>query len=198
MDGNSGGHIELVFVSKESGQIDINIPYLNISTTLSVSQGQTKYSIPKDIIPDNLHVQRKGVEIHATVPITVFAMNVEGFNTDGYAVIPVDKLGNEYFIPSTAGENEMTILSPYGSNNVNIKLRLPSYASVRYNGKTYRNGDTLSISLEALGTFEINAYSPIAGTKISSSKPLAVVSGDRCTHLEGGGMRPSIGYDTSN
>ncbi|KAK3097565.1 hypothetical protein FSP39_010886 [Pinctada imbricata] len=199
MDGNANGHIELLMVSTTSGQVDVSIPYLNISTTLTISAGLTKYSISKNVIPVNLHKEKKGVEIHSTVPISMFAMNVEGFNTDGYAVIPIQKLGTEHFVPSTVGENEVTILSPYANNAVSITLKL-RYGSIYYNGKRYTNNQVINVDLNYLETFEINSYSQIAGTKITSTKPVAVVSGDRCTHLEGVGcdhlldMIPSTKY----
>ncbi|KAK3088609.1 hypothetical protein FSP39_021255 [Pinctada imbricata] len=186
MDGNAGAHIELLLVGTETGTADINIPYLNISQAITLPLGMTKYQVPKVIIPSNLHVEKKGIEIKSSVPMTLFAINMEGANSDGFSVIPVDKLGMEYFVPSTVGENEMTIVSPYDNNSVSVTMKMP-LGDVTFNNKDYGNGDTFNVVLNKFDTLEVNAYDPYAGTKIVSSKPIALVSGDRCTGLEGVG-----------
>lgn len=58
---------------------------------------------------------------------------------------------------------------------------------VTYQNRTFSQNDNLTVVLNKYETFEISHNSDLTGTQVTSTRPVAVVSGNKCNQIIGGG-----------
>ena len=182
--------VQIMIYSNKSGYANISIPYHEVFDEIDLNPGENLYNLtnPGDLDPYYLEIKRKGIYLRSSVEIKVFLINHGGSSTDGFFVYPLELLSTEYLVstskplvhrPYTHFQAEMAVLSPYDGNHVTIHLMM-SNGSIKYNNKTYHSGNRLNITLNAYETFQIYHPWDMSGTRIVSSKPIVVVSGNRC------------------
>ena len=59
---------------------------------------------------------------------------------------------------------------------------------VTYNGRTYRNGDSFQVQLNALEAFQLQAKCDLTGTSITATRPVSVFSGNARTAIGPGAI----------
>ncbi|CAC5355566.1 unnamed protein product [Mytilus coruscus] len=104
--------------------------------------------------------------------------------SEGYLAIPTRYLGTTYIIPSFQvlnSRNVITVSPTKSSTSVTMNLKI-SLGFVKYSNKQYFNGDNITVVINKYETFQIslNATSDLTGTMVTSSDPIAVVSGSKC------------------
>ncbi|XP_048244788.1 uncharacterized protein LOC125376812 [Haliotis rufescens] len=102
-----------------------------------------------------------------------------------FSALPVSALGTKYImsscLPPTGNIYEYTYLSVLviathsRKADVDIIFRLEGH--VTYDGRTYSDGDTLSMRLDRYQTFSINSSSDMTRTIVNASETIAVYSG---------------------
>ena len=133
-----------------------------------------------------------GINIYADQPIVVYVVVRYDATSDGYLAIPVSSLGREYIIASYGDmgamysgryPSETGIVAAYDKTKVTFELggnNLTRTAGGMKPGeiatKTLNEGDVWMFSS---GTNE----GDLTGSKITSTKPVAVVSGNYCTNI---------------
>ncbi|XP_061436897.1 uncharacterized protein LOC133361939 [Lethenteron reissneri] len=166
-----------------SAQVTVSVPAVNFSQSVLLppfSVGNVSIPVTAEIAENSI-VTNKVVSVHSDSDISVWGVSRKTRTTDGFMMIPEQELGIEYYVvapvPGGLGSvNEFAIVSPY--NNVTVQIILSS--SVTFNGLTYSN--ELNITLQENQVVQFQKLS-LTGTRILSSQPVAVFSGDRCNSV---------------
>lgn len=164
----------------------------SIDHKLSMSSNSERViNISHNIQVNDAVVENKAVMLETSEVTSVFALNHDGYTSDSTLVLPIDRLGVKYVIPSTEPHNSQH--SDYNSQlafgavqdrtRVLIILKLKRGNTVKYRGKIHRNGDKFIVTLNKYQTFQLSHNGDLTGTLITSSKPVAVFSGNRCNKL---------------
>jgi len=140
------------------------------------------------------------VHIYAESPIIICGVNRYENAREGFLILPVSSLGNEYvvssypqIIPNTSEKyqliSEVTITAAYDSTEVNFSMggtpkseTSGGLASGKDTTFMMNKGDVLCFA----GNGELQ---DLSGSYIKSSKPVAVVSGNQCANIPAGGTR---------
>lgn len=90
-------------------------------------------------------------------------------------------LGTEYIVPSYPPIRD-SFYSLVGfiaaEDNTNVSVTLKTTGTVTYKGKEYGNGETITEVIHDLGMFQIGSTKDLTGSRVVSSKPVAVFSGN--------------------
>ncbi|XP_023933269.1 uncharacterized protein LOC106150974 [Lingula anatina] len=143
--------------------------------------------------------------VESDTDIAVVAANRVKEYTDSYLALPVDVLGTEYIIPSwpkTQSYDDSFIALSCSSwerefdSNTTVTFSFPERTNdpivVEYNNETYGHHRNLTMSLNSFDfaindwnsqTVQILSKQDLTGTKITSNKPIAVVSGNTGTKI---------------
>ncbi|XP_013407689.1 IgGFc-binding protein [Lingula anatina] len=158
--------------------------------TVKVTRGEiTSVTLNNRLRLKGTKKENKGILIEATGEVIVYGANRGSFSTDAFLCLPVDILGTQYYAPSwpkkdryigpqigvVAVEDGTRVTFTFPNDNRNI--------SVSYDGRTYVDGSTLQVSLDKYETFHVQNEADLTGTKIISTKPIAVTSGNKRTKV---------------
>jgi hypothetical protein len=167
----------------------------NIKTAVDVNMSFTSdsnFTLPFDLTCEYNTIEPKGVIIQTSKQstVTIFDSFKSGSN-DGTLIIPTDKLSTQYLVSSTKPHDtshgsyysQFAIGSLSDRTDIKITFRMDTYSRITLHGIAYGDGDVYSLTLDRLETFQINHTADLTGTFITSTKPVAVFSGDRCNKL---------------
>lgn len=183
----SANNIEL-FVTTTSNTpatVTVTTPLFNpsFSQVTTVSRGNIeKIEITYNIRGSGTAVQDRGVQVTSTEEITVYGVNKEMYSTDGFVAFPVDAIGKQYILATWTTEAEFMVIGTEDGTTVQVTLSAsnPTATSVTYNGGTYTNGQTFSVSLNKYQTFHaLSTTGDFTGTKIVADKVVTVMTGNR-------------------
>ncbi|XP_063415994.1 uncharacterized protein LOC134697641 [Mytilus trossulus] len=160
----------------------------HVTQKFSLIRDKTEYLLDQNVLMTD-GLKQAGLQIYGRNIASVygFILNPPYYQhhySDGYLAIPTRYLGTTYIIPSFQNINSRNVitLSPkksYTSVTVNLKISL---GFVKFNNQQYFNGDNITVMVNKYETFQIslNATSDLTGTLVTSSDPIAVVSGFKC------------------
>ncbi|XP_078478407.1 IgGFc-binding protein-like [Lampetra planeri] len=172
------------FASYDStAQITVSVPAVNFSQAVLLppfSVGNVSIPVMAEIAENGI-VTNKVVSVRSDSDISVWGLSRINRSTDGFMMIPEQELGIEYYVvaPVPSGlsnMNEFAIVSPY--NNVTVQIILSS--NVIFNGVRYSNELNITLQENEVVQFQ---ESSLTGTRVLSSQPVAVFSGDRCNSV---------------
>jgi hypothetical protein len=153
--------------------------------TTHVKAGETvQYNVPNSLRITQRGTGKKGVEINATNDIAVIVLlqsdQTGSINSDAFIALPTEVLGRKYVVSTwedNYGSQQIVVISCYDETVVHIELRM-SQAGINYDGRSYFHGNTLSVTLDKLGTsYVFRSTADFSGTVITADKPIAVISG---------------------
>lgn len=187
------GEAELLIAASHSGQAHVVTPFLNSNITkdfLNFSEIHVAGSVQQN--PQV--IEKKGIHLYTSSEISLYALNTDSYSTDGFLAIADECLGSEYTAstyidPSLTGKDVSVFLSvmAMGDTTVRIEVKLPYHSdNVTFNGKQYRNGDTIVTSLTQYETLELKSKYGLTGTRVTSSKNIAFTTGSDCAIVGGG------------
>ncbi|XP_033759107.1 IgGFc-binding protein-like [Pecten maximus] len=131
----------------------------------------------------------KGIIVASNTTTSVTAFNINNLGLmEGFHVLPIEALGTSYIVgtlkPLNLTGSSFAVGAPHDNTVVNITL---STSAVSVPGQYHRDGDTITVVLDKLDTFYIEAkagHDDLTGTRIESDKPVAVISGNLCSNGE--------------
>ncbi|XP_071174175.1 IgGFc-binding protein-like isoform X2 [Mytilus edulis] len=159
----------------------------NITLKLNLSDGN--YILDSNVLMTNgLH--HAGAEIHCDVPIILYGFLFVRSYSEGFFVLPTRFLSSDYVIPSftvssyNSGvcQSVFALSSVYSNTVIEINFKMKD-GSVSYNNMQYTNNQTLTLVLNKYTTFQVWHSSDLTGTRVIASKPVLVVSGNRCNYV---------------
>lgn len=177
-------YTQLYIIPNQNGNCRIRIPYFNIDSSVAVTvHNVTSYRINNNITMSTAGIQKKAIVVSCDVPVSIYGMSYANRVTEGYLGIPQNGLGSKYIVSSFSHDlSEFGIIAPSNDTVISINLRLKS-GDLKYNGHTYRPGNLLNITMFKDETFYLSSTNDLSGTIISSTKPVAVVSGVKLSFM---------------
>jgi hypothetical protein len=166
---------------------------LEFSIHSSIAQPYQK--LWQDETPDDKIYEKKGIHIESESPIMVYVIIKYRTSADGFLAIPVSSLGEEYIItPYTqpkaeSGKNifhlpgTVTIVSAFDSTEVFFKLGGNDSSRTK---SGIISGESKTGTLMAGDVWILNTGNPgsdLSGSRITSSKPVSVLSGNYCVNI---------------
>jgi len=175
--------------------IRYTIPNDVIEVVIAPGTGQAYSKSSSSPAPPDQVWPGAGIHIKANAPIVVYGVTRFQYTTDSFLAYPVHTLGKEYIIssmadmtwmyPSLVLPSEFTVTAPYDNTRVTIKVGGNSQtitASGLRPGQsrtwTLNRGDVLVVS-----TRDDAKEGDLSGTLVSSTKPVAVLSGNQCANV---------------
>ncbi|XP_063440529.1 IgGFc-binding protein-like isoform X2 [Mytilus trossulus] len=168
---------------------EINIFYFanNKNVSVTLNSADNTYTLDSNVLMTNgLH--QAGAEIHSTVPIILYGfLFLRRYHSEGFLVIPTRYVSTDYVIPSftpydSNGASLFSLTSVYSNTLIEINFTIKD-GSVSYENIQYSNNQTLTLVLNKYTAFQVMHSSDLTGTRIFASKPVAVVSGNRCNYI---------------
>ncbi|XP_062600848.1 IgGFc-binding protein-like [Saccostrea cucullata] len=215
-EGSRGKEFLLLFMANHyqvSGPVTVyitteNNTSVNISTSSHLSGGiksatdrimnvssHSSIQLPFNLTCEYYTVETKAILVQTSElsTVTIFDSFYKTSN-DGTLIIPAEKLATRYLVSSTkpyySGSkdyySQFAVAAIHEKTKVKIKFRLKSNASISLLGRTYRNEEVFTTSLNEYETLQVGHTTDLTGTFIKSSKPIAVFSGNRCQYLRFG------------
>ncbi|XP_071178789.1 IgGFc-binding protein-like [Mytilus edulis] len=134
-------------------------------------------------------IENKAIHITSKVPITVYGFQRYTGTCDGYAAIPLKYMSTKYIVASFAvwtnrplSRSLIGVVSLGGITKVEVHLKMKQ-GTVKFNGQEFKNGEIIKVDLNAFQTLQLSNNYDLSGSVISSSKPIGVVSGNKCNSI---------------
>jgi len=201
---NRGTNFLMTYLPNFGSAVTIELHLTGASTTVTVEYpaNDPTFSETVSIVPDEVtivelpaatatgwsgnEVQNNAVRATADDPFVAYMINRQSFTSDAALALPVEAMNVEYFTthyPSTAVTSDraqFAIVAPFDNTQVSITPTAPM-------GST-GTGETLEVTLNSNETFfgVANTFGPsgdLTGTRIQSSRPIGMTSGNRCTNV---------------
>ena len=176
------GALEILFASETSNTVYVTLP--TGQDTFTMGSGIYVRNVSTSLRGSGDEKDNKAIFVNATDPISVFGLNQWVGSTDGYMAIPIEGLGKEYKLvtlePTQANSNFMVAAV---ENNTRVNININSNSRLHYKGTYYDSSNNLTVTLNRLQTLHITHPHDLTGTRIVSDKPIAVLSGDECSHV---------------
>ena len=177
---------QILITAHQDITVSLKSPFPGVSRTVFVSakDGAT-VSLPPEIMQRGNAIEQKGVLVESDFDFSVYGYNQRNsfrrtrqiIRGETYAAIPTEYLGTSYFYVGHTF-SFLSIVALYDDTRVNITFNY--YTPHPYNGKTFKSGDTLTVYLSSLSTFQLKGNYHLFNTDIKSDKPIGVVSGCTC------------------
>ena len=172
--------------------VTITTPYGSANpfyTAVAIEPGNMQsVTLPNNLVLSGTAKGDTGLHIVATADISVYGLSRHSSSCGGYLTFPIESLGTHYFTvswwpPST--NTQIGVVATEDDTAVSITFPVNRGISVLYDGVEYVGGMTLTLLLDAYQAIQIQdrANSDLTGTEISSSRPVAVFSGNVHTSL---------------
>ncbi|XP_048750593.2 IgGFc-binding protein-like [Ostrea edulis] len=152
-----------------------------------------KFTLPANLTCKYGEVEPKAVLLQTSEPATVTIFDrFHLYSNDATLIIPTYKLSNKYLVSSTQPrtsvshhDSHFAVGALFDGTNINITFKMKNKSLFLLDG-TYRDKDVFTVTLERLETFQVGHFTDLSGTVITSSKPVAVFSGNQCNSLRTG------------
>lgn len=165
----------------------VQVPSLSFSQSFTIQPGEViRVDMPSSIrnLPSNAK-SNLGIQITSNEEITVYGLNQYRYTTDAFLALPTDVLGTDYRVMSYYGlfQSQAGIVGVYDGTEVTINSVLSQPGSSQS-----QPSSAVTIELNSGETYLFNSSgsNDITGTRISSSAPVAVFGGNRCTNVPNG------------
>ena len=152
----------------------ISSPHPGVSKNFSSTTGLVVLNLPVSVeLPEGR--SNRGIYIKTSRPVAVFGMDhYDCCVGEGFYVYPKESLGNHYTVFSMG----IGYLAFVGTDDqTQVQITLNSTGTTSCNGRTYKNRDTLALSVNRMETVNIVSSSDLSGSIVQSTKPVAVISG---------------------
>ena len=186
---NTELHLLLVSFNSQETQVKISSKYTLSDNTVFAkivqlqAGGYERVIVPTELEMIGTEQNLKSIEIESDFKISVYAIHLEPYTTDGYLAIPVENLGTQYVI-SSYDRNSASSLFALFSTEDNTIITILLNAEITLGGITYSAGDTVTIELDKLEAIQVVSRN-VTGSIVSSNHPISVISGNQCLHLPG-------------
>lgn len=169
-----------LFISGSSATIGtVEIPGLSFATSFNVVPGTvTTVSLPASArAVGSGSVQNVGIHVTAGEEVSVYGLNRQPFTTDAYLGLPVDVAGTDTRV---LGYRELS-----GYNLLSQYLVVATQNDTQVTSTAVGNCPAANVTLNAGQVYQL-ACSDVSGTRITSSAPVSVFGGARCTNIPSG------------
>lgn len=185
LDEHQDLELKLIVSAKSDVLVTLSNPQTNWISVHSVRANQVEQiSIPKNqAYTENTEiVEKKGIKVIASEPISLYASNYSSYSYDATIVLPTNAIGTDYIIQTYENELWAKEFAVVATDN-NTQLTIIPQARTTTN----RNKNIpFTINLNEGETFQIMSIdenNDFSGSRIQSNKPIAVFAGHRCANV---------------
>ncbi|XP_074991089.1 IgGFc-binding protein [Calonectris borealis] len=156
--------------------------------TVTLGKDETvSMRVPRNMELVGSRLSDKAVLIQSTKEISVVFVSSKSYTVGATTVLPVDKLGNKYYVVTPDSTNkeglkEFVVAAGKTSTTVSINMKGKFY----YRGRNYSPGSTLRIFLNPYHSLQLQSSHDLSGTEITSDNAVAVFSGHSCVKVRTG------------
>ena len=188
------GYNEITIIAGFDAKVTVtSLITKDLLTAISIKAGKVfTFNVSAKLFRmEGTRIEKKGIEIKSTAEIAVIGANYAHETSDAFLALPTTTLGKTYVVATrlNSGRSQnlvnIGIISQRDGTKVTITLKTKGYFS--YLGLTYTNGQSFTITLAKLETFHLIHNNDLSGTIITSSYPVAVLSGSPCENVGDGG-----------
>ncbi|XP_078660357.1 IgGFc-binding protein-like isoform X3 [Branchiostoma floridae x Branchiostoma belcheri] len=160
--------------------VTVEVPAAGFQQTFDIKFGEVNtINLPRTGVElRGSDKQNTGILVTATDEIVVYGVFAEQASSDAYLALPTDVLGTEYFVscytPSSNQPSQFGIVGVSDGTTVNIVPK----QDVTFGGTAYTAGQTITVTLDRLQTLQVQSDADLTGSKITSDKNVAVLSGN--------------------
>lgn len=198
----------LLYISSvDSGSATIEIPSKGFKqivelsahtpTQVSIDAGKAQvftYDSSGGIRPEQVYANA-AIHVKSTVPAVIYGVSRFNNSSDSYVALPIEALSNTYVVSSVEDmsamfggyslPSETAIVAVYDGTKIDFTLGGPS---VTQTGGGMRPGQSTTFTLNAgdvwvVGNDVNSKGGDLTGSKIISSQPVAVFSGNQCANV---------------
>jgi hypothetical protein len=174
--------LSLFIVSPTASNYSVSVPYHGITQTGSIQANELSSVEIGTHLEMRVGVTNNGILVTSTANVTVYGLNQIKHSTDGFLALPTHVQGHEYLVASyTTKLSRKSLLAVVGiHNSTEITIRLSSEA---FDGvRSYRTDDRPTFHIHWMQTLQL-VGTDLTGSRIVSSKPIAVFSGHECANV---------------
>ncbi|XP_035696734.1 uncharacterized protein LOC118430131 [Branchiostoma floridae] len=168
--------------------IEVDVPSTGFFTSVSVTSSEVAVvELPRAGVElKGSQTGKEAVSVRADSPIMVYGMSHDTFSVDAFLALPTDVLGTEYYVicsePSSEKIQGKTTVYPTEFVVVGIRdgttVNIVPTQEVEFNGQHYSASQTFTITVDRMDSLQVQSVEDLAGSKITSSEPVAVLSGN--------------------
>ncbi len=131
-------------------------------------------------------IEKKGILIEAEKDVVVYAVNKRYASTDAFLVLPVDALGQEYYVSSWGQNSAFMIIGTEDQTDVSVKLGSES-PSIKIDGNVYGPKTSVKFRLNKFQTmYVMSTLGDFTGTHVYATKPVSLLGGSYCARIGNG------------
>ncbi|KAI8482688.1 hypothetical protein Bbelb_395680 [Branchiostoma belcheri] len=131
----------------------------------------------------------KAVHVTSAEEIVIYGVFAEQATSDAYLALPTDVLGTEYFVACATvkrsrnkeGFNEFPTEFGVAGVSDGTTVTINPTQAVTFGGNNYPAGQDFTVSLDRFETLQVQATEDLTGSRITSSHPVSVLSGNLFT-----------------
>ncbi|XP_041464540.1 uncharacterized protein LOC121415407 [Lytechinus variegatus] len=200
--------LTVIGTSRNATQVKVNIREIDFAESRVVSYHQASMiALPRSVVADVRNSHAMTVTVSSSNDISVrcrveyeFDLNHPG---EGFLVLPVASLNTEYFIVTAATPEEnlaqykgkpnhslFTISAAYHDTIIHIETVAPLNVSHQF----FPSKKHINLSLNKHKSILISSSENLSRTRVTASKPIAVVSGNDCGIIPGIKSHPTSCY----
>ncbi|XP_032083374.1 IgGFc-binding protein-like [Thamnophis elegans] len=170
-----------LYISGYNFVTNIKVSTSNTILHKTINEGEViSIQLPQSLEMVGSDKFNKAVLIEADEDISVISYNYLPRTSEGTITYPIQQLGQLYYVvtPIGNGAKEFAIIAHEVLTIVTIHLK----GTVTYKSKVYGPGSILMTDLKAFEAIQLQSTEDLSGTRIESTKPVAVLSGHTCVY----------------
>ena len=184
------GYNEITIIARFDAKVTVtSVIMKDLLNTISIKAGKVfTFTVPASFRMEGTGIEKKGIEIKSTAEIAVIGANYVVATSDAFLALPTTTLGKTYVVATRLNSGGLSqnlvnigIISQRDGTKVTVTLKTKGYFS--YLNSTYTSGQSFTITLAKLETFHLMHNNDLSGTIITSSYPVAVLSGSPCENV---------------
>ena len=162
-------------VRDEPVTVTLSVPLEGRSTTVALVGGSARRL--------DFGTTGSGVLVRASGAVVVYGVSAQAGTCSGYAALPVAALGRDYYVLAVAGSSAagrrstLTIVATRYNTVVSVAIAPGRGVTVTHAGQRYHAGRLLLVRLDAYATLQLTAAGDLTGTRVESTRPVAVFAG---------------------
>ncbi|XP_033627049.1 IgGFc-binding protein-like [Asterias rubens] len=168
----------------ENVTVHISTPVHGLLQTVHLQglDSSKQITLPRELVPYGESPDLSVIIVNADDDIAVYAINdAHDRSMDGFTVLPKRSLGTEYFVATYEPSLSSQMLFIATEDDTVIHIQLSNH--VVYKKIDVQPGRLITIDASKYEVFLLESDKDLSGTKITSNKPLAVLSGNRCAFV---------------
>lgn len=159
-------------------QVTVPSPPYN-ETVLLAKDSTTEVVLSKDYMLRAGEKSRKLVTVSSDADISVIAFNTADYSADAFSCLSQQDLGTEYFV-FTSASGQGNHFAVGNGQDVETQVNITVSGSLVVDGFRYQDKQMVAITLAPQEVILLSDANDLTGTRVVSSAPVAVFSGNKC------------------